>query len=367
MGGREPQGGDTARVGITGIQLRRFDGGLRRNKAFALAVAGAGVYDWQLYDTIYTERLVQTPQLNPQGYARTSSINAAKDLSGRLVLIHGTMDDNVHLQNNAVRVRLQKAGKDFEMMLYPKSRHGIGAPAQRAHLQRLTWRAIQETLLTKAVEGAGSTASAASTDAPAAATRDEKAIAGSPFGSSMRSAAQKIDRQKGNWRTQLPKPPVVEFPSGRSYFLESHDQRRRHQDPPDGRHRTCARREHDLSDAAQGFHDGLAFHRVIPGFMAQGGCPLGNGTGGPGYEYAGEFNAKARHDRAGLLQHGGGATDGSQFSLTFVRTPHLDDKHTIFGEVVAHMDTVKALEKVGSPSGRPTTKLEITSATMTWE
>jgi cyclophilin family peptidyl-prolyl cis-trans isomerase len=115
-----------------------------------------------------------------------------------------------------------------------------------------------------------------------------------------------------------------------------------------------------------GFYDGTAFHRVIPQFMAQGGDPLGNGTGGPGYEYDGEFAAKLRHDRPGLLSmaNRGPGTDGSQFFLTFVATPWLDGKHTIFGEVVEGLETLRALESHGSQSGRTDQKLELRKATI---
>jgi cyclophilin family peptidyl-prolyl cis-trans isomerase len=106
-----------------------------------------------------------------------------------------------------------------------------------------------------------------------------------------------------------------------------------------------------------GFYDGITFHRVIPGFMAQGGDPLGNGRGGPGYKYAGEFDKRVKHDRPGLLSmaNAGPGTDGSQFFLTFVPTPHLNGKHTIFGEVVEGMETVKEIERrrlPGSSTGQ---------------
>jgi cyclophilin family peptidyl-prolyl cis-trans isomerase len=116
-----------------------------------------------------------------------------------------------------------------------------------------------------------------------------------------------------------------------------------------------------------GFYDGLAFHRVITGFMAQGGCPLGTGTGGPGYQYAGEFDKKAKHDRPGLLSmaNAGPGTDGSQFFLTFVPTPWLDGKHTVFGEVTEGIDALKALEKRGSESGKTREPLSIQKATIT--
>ena len=115
-----------------------------------------------------------------------------------------------------------------------------------------------------------------------------------------------------------------------------------------------------------GFYDGLGFHRVIKGFMAQGGCPLGTGTGGPGYEYGGEFDPGVKHDRPALLSmaNAGPGTDGSQFFLTFVPTPWLDGKHTIFGEVVDGMETVQALEARGSQSGQTTEKLTIARATI---
>lgn len=121
-----------------------------------------------------------------------------------------------------------------------------------------------------------------------------------------------------------------------------------------------------------GFYDGLVFHRVIPGFMAQGGCPNGNGMGGPGYEYAGEFSGTVRHDRPGLLSmaNRGPNTDGSQFFILFDKAPHLDGKHTIFGETVEGMKALSALEAAGSRSGRTSETLvierasiEVTSAT----
>jgi cyclophilin family peptidyl-prolyl cis-trans isomerase len=115
-----------------------------------------------------------------------------------------------------------------------------------------------------------------------------------------------------------------------------------------------------------GFYDGLAFHRVIPGFMAQGGCPEGKGTGGPGYTFDGEFSARVKHDRPGLLSmaNAGPGTDGSQFFLTFVPTPWLDGKHTIFGEVVEGQEVLGRMESLGSASGRPSETLRITKATV---
>ena len=174
-----------------------------------------------------------------------------------------------------------------------------------------------------------------------------------------------VDKKAAGWRTRLPLPTAVKFDANKNYLVH------------------MSTNKGDLTikfrpDVAPlhvtnfiyltrlGYYDGLSFHRVITGFMAQGGDPIGNGTGGPGYGFNGEFSPAVRHSRGGMLSmaNAGPGTDGSQFFLTFVPTPWLDGKHTIFGEVIEGMDVLKALEAAGSQSGQTKEPLKMTKVTV---
>ena len=211
--------------------------------------------------------------------------------------------------------------------------------------------------------------------APAAPTETTKAAAKPAAKPATADAAIKaIDAQiakaapkktETGWRTKLPMPTAVKFDASKQYLVHMMTNKGEIvlQLMPDVAplHVT-----NFIYLARMGFYDGLSFHRVIPGFMAQGGCPLGNGAGGPGYGFNGEFSDKARHTRPGMLStaNAGPGTDGSQFFITYRPTGYLDGKHTIFGEVVGGMDALKAIEAKGSEGGATSEKIVMTKVTI---
>ncbi len=127
---------DGSRIGLWGWSYGGYmtSYALTHSQTFKVGIAGGTVSDWRNYDTIYTERYMGTPQNNPDGYWKSSPIHFAKDLHGKLLLIHGATDDNVHMAN-AVQFlyELQKAGKQVQFMIYPKSRHGVTDPVLIKH------------------------------------------------------------------------------------------------------------------------------------------------------------------------------------------------------------------------------------------
>jgi len=175
-----------------------------------------------------------------------------------------------------------------------------------------------------------------------------------------------VDKSKPGWRTRLPKPEVATFDAAHTYYARMVTSKGtlviKFMPKVAPMHVT-----NFIYLTRLGYYDGLAFHRVIPGFMAQGGCPLGTGTGGPGYGFGGEFSPTAKHDSPGRLSMantGMPNSDGSQFFLTFAPTPWLDGKHSIFGEVAEGMDVVKQLEAKGSPSGQTSEPLKMVKVTI---
>ncbi|MBA6254362.1 peptidylprolyl isomerase [Colwellia sp. MB3u-55] len=177
---------------------------------------------------------------------------------------------------------------------------------------------------------------------------------------------QAVDKTNPAWKTTLSRPPLLNFTQGRDYFWELQT----NQGNLTIKLFTDSAPMHASSTiylTKLGFYDELSFHRVIPGFMAQGGDPLGNGTGNPGYKYDGEFNSDIGHSEPGMLSmaNSGPSTDGSQFFITFNVTPHLDGNHTVFGKVVTDIeDSLTKIEALGSQRGKTREAVNIIKASI---
>jgi peptidyl-prolyl cis-trans isomerase B (cyclophilin B) len=177
-----------------------------------------------------------------------------------------------------------------------------------------------------------------------------------------------IDKSKAGWRTSLPRPTAVTFTPNKSYRwkLVTSKGELLLQLLPDAApmHVTST-----IYLTLLGFYDTLTFHRIINGFMAQGGDPLGTGSGTPGYAYGLEVSAAVKHDARGVLSmaNAGANTEGSQFFVTFGANDSLDGKYSVFGKLLSGMETLAAIEATGTPGGKPTALVTIDSATISVE
>jgi len=180
-------------------------------------------------------------------------------------------------------------------------------------------------------------------------------------------AKNAADKKDAAWKTKLKAPTVAKFDPAKSYYAHM----------VTNKGEMLIKLKPDVAPyhvtnfiylARQGFFDGTKFHRVIKGFMAQGGDPLGNGSGGPGYNFNGEVSPKALHNAPGVLSTantGQPGSDGSQFFIMFRAYPSLDGHYTVFGQVEEGLETLKAMEAVGNPGdGPPTEPLGITKVTI---
>jgi peptidyl-prolyl cis-trans isomerase B (cyclophilin B) len=175
-----------------------------------------------------------------------------------------------------------------------------------------------------------------------------------------------VNKTDAAWRTKLKLPTVAKFDPAKSYLAHMMT----------NKGEMVIKFKPDVAPmhvtnfiylSRLGFFDGLKFHRVMKGFMAQGGDPLGNGSGGPGYQFAGEFSPKATHNGPGVLStaNAGPGTDGSQFFIMFKAYPSLDGNYSIFGQVVEGLETLKRFEAAANPGdGPPTEPLFISKVTI---
>jgi len=169
------------------------------------------------------------------------------------------------------------------------------------------------------------------------------------------SAEHPVNKRDPYWKRSVPRPPpTVSFDPNKTYywFITTSEGVIKIELKPKWapRHVTST-----IYLTRLGFYNGLGFHRIIPKFMAQGGDPAGDGSGDPGFRYAGEFHKKAKHDERGVVSmaNAGPRTDGSQFFILFSEQPSLDGKHTVFGQVVEGKGTLRNMETLGTQDGKP--------------
>lgn len=163
-----------------------------------------------------------------------------------------------------------------------------------------------------------------------------------------------IDKEDPDWKKKLPRPPRVQFDPTKTYYwtLRTNLGNVKIELYPT---EAPMHVSNTIYLSRLGFYDGLIFHRIIPQFMAQGGDPAGDGSGGPGYRISGEFEGDHSHDDPGMLSaaNRGPRTDGSQFFITFAKAENLDGLHTVYGGVSEGIGTVRDMEMRGSQSGEP--------------
>jgi peptidyl-prolyl cis-trans isomerase B (cyclophilin B) len=180
-------------------------------------------------------------------------------------------------------------------------------------------------------------------------------------------AKNAADKKDPNWKTKLKMPTLVKFDPAKSYYARM----------VTNKGEMLIKLRPDVAPfhvtnfiylTRLGFYDGTKFHRVMKGFMAQGGDPLGDGRGGPGYSFNTEISANAKHDAPGVLSTantGQPGSDGSQFFIMFNAYPSLDGGYSVFGKIVEGMETLKAIEAVANPGdGPPTSPVSITRMTI---
>ncbi len=216
-------------------------------------------------------------------------------------------------------------------------------------------------------------ATAAKSDAPAAASPSGNAVAASGDAVAQVDAfiaSKNIDKSGKGWKSSLPKPELASFDKGKTYFwdLKTNKGDMRFKLLPEyaPMHVTNC-----IYLTRLGFYDGTTMHRVIKNFMAQGGCPLGNGTGNPGYKINLELSPKLKHDKRGVLStaNSGPNTDGSQYFIMFKANAGLDGGYSIYGEIVSGLDTLEKIEAVGKNSdpAPPSESLVIEKASISVE